>query len=84
MNRKADILPNSLPPRGLSRREAAAYVGVSESTFDAMVGDGRMPTPKRIGARCVWDRAKIDRAFEAIPGDEPLQDDDTWSDVDAA
>lgn len=85
MNSRAEILPNSLPPRGLSRGEAAAYLGVSATLFDAMVRDGRMPQPKRINARCVWDRAKIDRAFEAIPGDEDaVPDDDTWSDIDAA
>src|SRR5262252_2740836 len=38
----------SLPPRGISRVEAAAYVGVSPSKFDEMVRDHRMPNPKRI------------------------------------
>ena len=60
------ILPVS--PRGLSRSEAAAYVGVSPSLFDAMVKDGRMPQPKRINTRTIWDRARIDEAFEALPG----------------
>lgn len=32
-----------LLPRGLPRKEAAAYVGVSLSRFDAMVRDGRIP-----------------------------------------
>jgi hypothetical protein len=40
--------PMSLVPRGLSRVEAATYVGVSASMFDEMVKDGRMPGPKRI------------------------------------
>jgi predicted DNA-binding transcriptional regulator AlpA len=62
------ILPLSLPPRGLSRSEAAAYVGVSPSLFDAMVKDGRMPRPKRINSRTIWDRARLDEAFEALPG----------------
>jgi predicted DNA-binding transcriptional regulator AlpA len=53
---RGDILPTSLPPRGLRREEAAAYIGVSPSTFDKMVADGRMPIPKRINARTVWDR----------------------------
>lgn len=64
----AAILPLSLPPRGLSRSEAAAYVGVSPSLFDAMVRDGRMPQPKRINSRTIWDRARLDEAFEALPG----------------
>jgi predicted DNA-binding transcriptional regulator AlpA len=60
-------LPLSLPPRGLSRCEAAAYVGVSPSLFDQMVKDGRMPQPKRINNRTVWDRHRLDVAFEVLP-----------------
>jgi predicted DNA-binding transcriptional regulator AlpA len=56
-----------LEPRGLSRTEAAAYVGVSPSLFDEMVKDGRMPEPKRINSRVVWDRRRLDDAFEALP-----------------
>lgn len=69
MVRKPCALPPSLPPRGLSRVEAAAYIGVSPTKFDEMVDDGRMPKPKRIDARVVWDRNKLDLAFEAIPDD---------------
>jgi predicted DNA-binding transcriptional regulator AlpA len=61
------VLPASLPPRGLSRVEAAQYIGVSPSLFDEMVKDGRMPPPKPINARKVWDRLKLDQAFEALP-----------------
>jgi predicted DNA-binding transcriptional regulator AlpA len=68
MRNAADLLPPSLPPRGLSRSEAAAYIGVSPSLFDAMVKDGRMPQPKRINSRTIWDRARLDEAFEALPG----------------
>ena len=56
-----------LEPRGLARVEAADYVGVSPSLFDQMVKDGRMPQPKRINARTVWDRRRLDDAFEALP-----------------
>jgi hypothetical protein len=55
------------PPRGMSRVHAAAYVGVSPSLFDTMVRDGRMPGPKLINSRTVWDRFALDRAFEALP-----------------
>jgi predicted DNA-binding transcriptional regulator AlpA len=64
------VLPPSLPPRGLSRVEAAQYVGVSPSLFDEMVSDGRMPRPKPINARKVWDRKRVDEAFEALPDGE--------------
>lgn len=67
--RDGHILPPSLPPRGLSRVQAAAYVGVGTTTFDAMVTDGRMPRPKRVGARTVWDRRELDAAFSALPND---------------
>lgn len=57
----------SIVPRGLNRRESAQYVGVGVTKFDEMVADGRMPAPKEIDARRVWDRHKIDAAFEALP-----------------
>lgn len=65
---KATIIP--LSPRGLSRVQAAAYIGVSPSLFDELVKDGRMPRPKRINSRTVWDRIRLDEAFEAILDDE--------------
>jgi predicted DNA-binding transcriptional regulator AlpA len=55
-------------PRGLSRAEAADYIGISASTFDKLVIDGRMPKPKRINSRTVWDRYELDGAFEALSG----------------
>jgi predicted DNA-binding transcriptional regulator AlpA len=72
-----EVLPLSLPPRGLSRVEAAAYVGVSPTLFDEMVGDARMPKPKRINKRTVWDRHQLDRAFDALP-DTDGRADDVW------
>lgn len=54
------------PPRGLSREEAARYVGVSPSTFDRLIAEGRMPRPAHIGKRVVWDRLKLDAAFSDL------------------
>jgi excisionase family DNA binding protein len=59
----------SYPPRGMSRDEAARYVGVGSTKFDEMVADGRMPKPKRIDGRVVWDRIKIEAAFSDLPDD---------------
>ena len=64
-----DALPLSLPPRGLCRVTAAQYLGISAGTFDKLVKDGRMPGPKRIDARLVWDRHALDLAFAALPDD---------------
>jgi predicted DNA-binding transcriptional regulator AlpA len=58
-------LPSSLAPRGLSRIQAAEYIGVGATKFDEMVGDGRMPRPKRIDGRNVWDRIKLAEMFDA-------------------
>jgi hypothetical protein len=65
------ILPQSLPPRGVCREEAAAYVGLGTTKFDQLVADGRMPQAKQIDGRRVWDVRKLDKAFDALPdGDE--------------
>jgi len=69
---RVDVLPASLAPRGLNRVQAAAYVGVSPSLFDQLVADDRMPKPKRINARTVWDRFELDNAFAALPNDQEL------------
>jgi predicted DNA-binding transcriptional regulator AlpA len=79
MRERANVLPGSLPPRGLSRVQAAAYIGVSPSLFDAMVKDGRMPKPTRINTRAVWDRMKLDEAFAALPHDDNVSGQDEWS-----
>ncbi|MCK8779118.1 hypothetical protein M0654_03875 [Rhizobium sp. NTR19] len=57
----------SYPPRGMSREEAARYVGVGTSKFAELVADGRMPKPKRIDGRVIWDRIALDAAFSDLP-----------------
>ena len=60
----------SIQPRGLKRAQAAAYVGVSPSLFDEMVADGRMPSPRMVNSRMVWDRHELDFSFDALPHKE--------------
>lgn len=62
--------PHTLLPRGLNREEAAEYVGVSVWLLDQMVNDGRMPKPKEINSRRIWDRHALDRAFDDLPSSE--------------
>ena len=64
-----ELRRSSQPRRGLSREEAAVYIGVSARKFDEMVEDGRMPRAKIIDARRVWDSHKLDLAFDALPDD---------------
>ena len=80
MRNRENVLPPSLAPRGLSRVQAAAYVGVSPSLFDEMVKDERMPKPMRINSRTVWDRVKLDEAFAAL-SDSDKGGDDPWNKV---
>ena len=79
MRDRVEVLPGNLAPRGLSRVQAAAYIGVSPTLFDEMVRDGRMPRPMRINARTVWDRVKLDEAFAALS--DTNNDDDPWGNV---
>ena len=54
-------------PRGLSREESARYIGVGTTKFDELVAARRMPKPKRIDGRTVWDRIALDAAFTELP-----------------
>lgn len=78
----------AVPPptrRGLSRVEAAGYIGISPTLFDRMVTDGSMPPPKRVCSRIIWDRKALDCAFEALPGgydsERATGDVNEWNDL---
>lgn len=58
-----------LTRRGLRLEEAAAYVGIGRTKFQQMIEDGRMPRPRRIDGRHVWDMRDLDTAFDALPID---------------
>lgn len=45
------------------------YVGVGTSKFDEMRKDGRMPAPRLIDGRRVWDIRELDLAFDALPAE---------------
>ena len=76
----SDHLARPPEKRGLARDMAASYIDVSSSLFDQMVADGRMPRPKTVNSRVVWDRWEIDAAFTALPHKNAagLNDDDEW------
>ena len=64
--------PRAIEPpakRMLSRVEAAAYCGVSPSTLDKMLKDGLIPSPRKVYARNLFDRHKLDAALNALSGD---------------
>lgn len=67
---KALAISRPVPRRGLSRDEAAMYVGISASKFDQLVAAGRMPGPRRIDSRKIWDIRSLDVAFDRLPVEE--------------
>jgi hypothetical protein len=53
--------------RGLSREEAAIYLGISPSKFDELRKNGRVGPAKLIDGRKVWDIRALDEAFDSFP-----------------
>ena len=75
---RSSVLPISLPPRGLSRSQAAAFFGVSPTTFDKVVrACGLRPRviPPTTCER--YDLTELDAAFSALPHAGDAEDDDT-------
>jgi excisionase family DNA binding protein len=66
--RKRKPPPPGISPRGLSRTEAAAYVGLGTTSFDYLIRAGRLPAPIRVGRRVLWDRGALDAALAAMAG----------------
>jgi hypothetical protein len=60
-----------VPRRGLSRVEAALYLGISPSKFDELRKDGQVGPAHILGGRKVWDKRDLDETFDALP----LEDD---------
>ncbi|MGM4886440.1 helix-turn-helix transcriptional regulator [Tardiphaga sp. 11_C7_N12_6] len=69
-------------PRLMNRGEAAAYCGISPSTFSNWVGKGTIPRPLQGTKR--WDRLAIDQALDEKSGiktvvlDEEESEADRW------
>ena len=84
---KAIIAGRLLIRRGLDENEAAVYLSLSPSFFRKLVVQGKMPRPRLLGERRIWDVEELDLAFKALPGEgadgEPVfQSDevDSWAD----
>jgi len=80
--RRADIqCPRE--PIGLSRDEAARFIGVSAGTFDKLVDSGDMPGPRSVLGRVIWHAGEVERAFLRLPVANGALDDDhadaAWS-----
>jgi predicted DNA-binding transcriptional regulator AlpA len=64
---RIDVMPYLPVVFGLGQVEAAAAIGISVSKFRTLVEDGRMPSPRRIDGRSIWDVDELRAAFKALP-----------------
>lgn len=64
--------------RGLSRLEAAAYIGISPSKFDELRKANRIPPPKVLDGRLIFTTERLDEFLDALP-DEGQTDNDDWT-----
>jgi hypothetical protein len=67
---------------GLPELEAAAAIGVSQTKFREMVGNGIMPPPRIAAGKLVFDVDELRAAFKALRHrGEDIEDEDTWADL---
>jgi hypothetical protein len=81
LSRRNDILPFLPVVFGLGELEAAAAIGISVSKFRTLVKDSRMPLPRRIDGRAVWDVDELRIAFKTLPHEGDCDGTDSWADV---
>ena len=56
-----------MPRRGLSKPEAAKYVGVGVTKFEDLVASKRMPSPLMADTKLIWDVRELDDFFDRLP-----------------
>lgn len=56
-----------VPRRGLSRTEAAIYLGISPSKFDELRKDGRIGPAKVLDGRKIFPIEMLDEFFDGLP-----------------
>jgi hypothetical protein len=64
--------------RGLSRLEAATYLGISASKFDELRKANRIAPPKVLDGRLIFTTERLDEFLDALP-DENQTDNDDWT-----
>lgn len=67
--------------RGLSRDEAADYLGIGTTKFDELVSIGLVAQPRRCGSRNLWDIRELDIAFESLPRKDSPVTGGSWDDA---
>jgi hypothetical protein len=80
---KKEIMPFLPVVFGLGELEAAAAIGISVSKFHLLVSQKRMPSPRRLDGRKIWDVDELREAFKALPHQDEDEDKevDSWADL---
>lgn len=76
-----DNTRGGIVPRGLRRVDAARYLGISPSHFDAQRKAGNIPAPKQMLGVVLWDRNDLDRLFDDIPAEVQADNVNEWDGV---
>jgi hypothetical protein len=66
------------PRRGLTRTEAATYLGLSPSKFDELRKANRIAPPKVLDGRLIFTIERLDEFLDSLP-DENHADNDDWT-----
>lgn len=70
--------------RGLGEAEAALYIGLGVTKFASLVRDKRMPPPRILDGRRIWDVDDLDAAFRELPIEGAVADSpkpNSWDDL---
>jgi hypothetical protein len=67
-----------IPRRGLSRVEAAMYIGISSSKFDELRKANRIAPPKVLDGRLIFTVERLDEFLDALP-DENHEAAEDWT-----
>jgi len=71
----------TVPRFALRRDEVAAALGISVSTFNTWVDEGKMPKPHRIGGIVLWDTERVFDAWRRLIEDPmPVEEGLEWGD----
>ena len=81
LNARVDVMPILPVVFGLGEVEDEAAICISASKFLALVNDKRMPSPRRLDGRNIWDVDELRAAFKALPHMDEDEKADSWADV---
>jgi excisionase family DNA binding protein len=77
----AAVGPDAVTPRLIGVNDVARLLGVSLTTVERMHAAGKVPAPRRIGARNVWDRVELEEWIARPRADGKMMDRKAWGPV---